>query len=254
MKTEEVQITLVSENGEPRVSSRLIADRLDIEHESVMRHLTGYQKDFEMFGGVRFQIGTFETAGGPQQTRWAMLNENQAYLLLTYARNTPRARALKINLISAFQTARVPLVPQVLTRSDLARMILEAESELETERAKNATLEPKAEAFEELISSTGLMSVAQAAKILGTGEVRLFAILRARGVLMSREVSGNQNHNLPYQAHIEAGRFEVKVSPFKVPTGEVRSNNVTYVTGKGLDFIRRLLHQAKPLVLEAASA
>lgn len=260
MNQDDFQITLVSENGEPRVSSRLIADRLEVEHKNVLELISRYQTDFERFGRVAFQTETLITKGGDQKTRNAMLNEDQAYLFLTYARNTQPAREFKIGLVAAFRLARQSQ-PRELTRLEIIEIAglaererIAAQAALEAERAYTATLEPKAEAFEELIASTGLMSVAQAAKILGTGEVRLFAILRARGVLMSREVSGNQNHNLPYQAHLEAGRFEVKISPFKVPTGEVRSSNVTYITGKGLEFIRVLLRQAKPLELSAASA
>ena len=143
--------------------------------------------------------------------------------------------------------------PQSITRADLARMILESEAELEQTKIQleqvnvlNATLEPKAEAFDEIISSTGTMSVAQAAKLLGTGEVRLFAILRSRGVLMSREVSGEANHNVPYQRHLDAGQFEIKVRTTTLSSGRQILTSTTYVTGSGLEYIRKLLKIARP--------
>lgn len=144
--------------------------------------------------------------------------------------------------------------PRPLTRADLARMVLEQESELEHARTLNASLEPKAEAFDEIISSTGLMSVAQAAKLLGIGEVRLFAILRARGVLMSREVSGEANHNVPYQRHLDAHQFEIKVRTTTLASGRQILTSTTYVTGSGLEYIRKLLKTAQPqLGLEVQS-
>lgn len=39
--------------------------------------------------------------------RFALLNEDQAYLLLTYSRNTARVRVLKVRLVKAFREARL---------------------------------------------------------------------------------------------------------------------------------------------------
>ena len=39
--------------------------------------------------------------------KFALLNEDQAYLLLTYSRNTARVRELKVRLVKAFRDARI---------------------------------------------------------------------------------------------------------------------------------------------------
>ena len=39
--------------------------------------------------------------------KFALLNEDQAYLLLTYSRNTARVRELKVRLVKAFRDARL---------------------------------------------------------------------------------------------------------------------------------------------------
>ncbi len=49
-------------------------------------------------------IGEIKGRGQPE--RYALLNEDQAYLLLTYSRNIKRVRALKIRLVKAFRDAR----------------------------------------------------------------------------------------------------------------------------------------------------
>lgn len=90
---------------DPRVDSRTIAARLGIEHESVMRTLHKYPKDFRVFGILRFEIGEIKGAGQPE--KYALLNEDQAYLLLTYSRNTKRVRETKIALVQAFRKARL---------------------------------------------------------------------------------------------------------------------------------------------------
>ena len=88
---------------EPRIDSRLLAQSLGVQHESVAKTLNAYRADFETFGLFRFQIG--EVTGGRPE-RYAMLNEDQAYLLLTYSRNTARVRELKVKLVKAFGEAR----------------------------------------------------------------------------------------------------------------------------------------------------
>lgn len=57
---------------------------------------------------------------------------------------------------------------------------------------------------------------------------------------MDKKTSGKEKHNLPYQAHLDAGRFVVKARDVQVgPLEFVRTT--TYVTPRGLEFLRRLL-------------
>ena len=97
-------IPITDHRGEPRVDTRLLADRLELQHASVFKLVQGYESDFAEFGKVRFEIGP--TASGQQQ-RYALLNEDQSYLLLTFSRNTPTVRELKVALVKAFRAARV---------------------------------------------------------------------------------------------------------------------------------------------------
>ncbi|TKD47331.1 Rha family transcriptional regulator [Azotobacter chroococcum] len=97
-------ITLVQSNGEARVDSRLLAKQLGNQHESTMKTLKAYEADFREFGILRFEIGEIKGRGQPEQ--YALLNEDQCYLLLTYSRNTAKVRALKVNLVKAFREAR----------------------------------------------------------------------------------------------------------------------------------------------------
>lgn len=103
----ECAITLTPFKGEARADSRLLAQQLDNQHENTFDLIKRYEADFLELGVLRFQTGKppAGTKGGrPEQ--YALLNEDQSYLLLTYCRNTPRVRALKLNLIKAFRTAR----------------------------------------------------------------------------------------------------------------------------------------------------
>jgi len=89
---------------EPRVDSRLIADHLGIKHRSIYALLLRYESDFKELGIMRFQIALLNTPGQPE--RYATLNEDQCYLLLTYSRNTAKVRRLKLYLVQTFREAR----------------------------------------------------------------------------------------------------------------------------------------------------
>ena len=71
---------------------------------SIQKLLTSYTADFQAHGILRFEIG--EISGRGQPEKFARLNEDQSYLLLTYMRNTPRIRAMKGALVKAFSEAR----------------------------------------------------------------------------------------------------------------------------------------------------
>ena len=97
-------LALVPTKTEPRVDSRLLAQHLGNKHHSVFLLLKNYRADFEQFGILRFQ--TEVIAGRGQPEKFALLNEEQAHLLLTYSRNTAKVRALKVQLVQAFAQAR----------------------------------------------------------------------------------------------------------------------------------------------------
>jgi len=87
------------------VDSRLIAERLGIEHESVLRTLDTYQSQIEQaFGILRFEIGKIDGRGRP--ARYVFLNEEQASFLMTISRNTPEVIQCKIDLVKAFSKAK----------------------------------------------------------------------------------------------------------------------------------------------------
>ncbi|TCT09476.1 Rha family transcriptional regulator [Paralcaligenes ureilyticus] len=99
-------ITLAG-NSEPRVDSRLIAQHLGLQHKSVFNLVRDYAADFREFDQLRFEnsLGKRQQGGGNPE-RYALLTEDQAYLLLSYSRNTKRVRELKVNLVKAFREAR----------------------------------------------------------------------------------------------------------------------------------------------------
>ncbi len=93
--------------GEPRADTRMLAAQLGIQRASAFKLVNDYQSDFEQLGKVRFEIGPSEGSKTGHQEKFALLNEDQSYLLLTFSRNTAKVRQLKVNLVKAFKLARV---------------------------------------------------------------------------------------------------------------------------------------------------
>lgn len=96
-------LALTTTTTETRVSSQSIATHLGIKHQSFFELLKKYRTDFEELGLLRFQTGK---AMGGRPEKFAMLNEEQSTLALSYSKNTPRVRHLKIKLAKAFVAAR----------------------------------------------------------------------------------------------------------------------------------------------------
>ncbi|WP_095149074.1 Rha family transcriptional regulator [Pseudomonas sp. Irchel s3a18] len=102
-----VTVPLAQYKGEARADSRVLAAQLGNQHENTYDLIKRYEADFRQLGVLRFETGK-PSAGlqGGRPEAYALLNEDQSYLLLTYSRNTPKVRALKISLVKAFCETR----------------------------------------------------------------------------------------------------------------------------------------------------
>ena len=93
--------------------------------------------------------------------------------------------------------------------------------------------ESKVKFADHVSDSTNLIDVKKMAKLcadhgIRIGRNRLFAWMRARGILMGG--------NIPYQEYIENGYFRVKESVYE-SNGQTRTYQQTFVTGKGQQYI-----------------
>ena len=100
-----IPLTRVGE--EPRVDSRQLAEQLGNQHKNSMALIERYSEKFKEFGLLAFETEA-RLAGqhGGGNVRFALLNEDQAFFLLSLSRNTDRVVELKASLIMAFREAR----------------------------------------------------------------------------------------------------------------------------------------------------
>jgi len=124
------------------------------------------------------------------------------------------------------------------------KRLFRPQSHLETAKQLVASLEhaerlqiqlteqaPKVEAFEDLMSVEGSISMLAASKLLGIGRTTLFKRLKQMGILMK--------NRLPYQEY--AHHFEVRAGSWQDPDGEGHACETTRVTLPGLDYLRKRL-------------
>lgn len=87
------------------VDSRVIAERLGIQHDNFLQTLEAHRASIEAaFGIILFETGKIEGRGRP--SKYTLLTEEQATALMTLSRNTPQVVELKIALVQAFSEAR----------------------------------------------------------------------------------------------------------------------------------------------------
>jgi anti-repressor protein len=110
----------------------------------------------------------------------------------------------------------------------LALAVLEANRMIQEKDAKIAELEPLAMVADRISGAMGMRTFSEVGKVNGIGPHRIFELLEERGIIFK--------HNgrwLPYQNHIEAGRFVVRETTYRGTSGADHLVMQTYVTPKG---------------------
>lgn len=239
-------IVTLNDTGCPVTTSLAIAEGVGNPHSSVIKLIRQNTSDLEEFGplGFEIQVGN-RPQGGGAKTEYAILNEQQSTLLLTYMRNNDVVREFKKRLVKAFfelaQQRQAPAVEN-LSRLEILQLAMQSEEERLRLEQEKRLLEHQLEEEAPLVAfakqveiAQDAISVAQAAKILGTGQRRLFAFLRQIGWVSRR--------NEPYQTKIEAGYLDVKLGSWEHPNHGLQQSVTALVTGKGLAKLQKLWSQ-----------
>lgn len=95
-------------DGQVLTTSETIAAGVGIKHHAIKQLLRTYQADFETFGILAFEMPKLNEGRGRPET-FALLNEQQATLLVTYCKNTATVRKFKVALVKAFYEMRMQL-------------------------------------------------------------------------------------------------------------------------------------------------
>lgn len=96
--------------------------------------------------------------------------------------------------------------------------------------------QPALEFTKAVTESINAITVQDFAKLMGTGQNKLFSLLRTQGFLMA----GGPNNNKPYQRFIDQELFELKEGIWrKDRIGEATTYFKTLITGKGQQYFQK---------------
>lgn len=104
-----MDIIRVSDHGSDVfvVDSRLLAERLGIQHESFVRTIENYKTQAEQaFGVFRFETGKPTGSQGGRPVRYYLLTEDQATFIMSLSRNTTEVVQCKLDLVKSFSKAK----------------------------------------------------------------------------------------------------------------------------------------------------
>lgn len=227
-------IITVAVDGVLVTGSDVIAEQVENQHKNVLELIRRNLGDLEEFGRVAFETRKLENVDFSRPTRVALLNEQQATLLMTYLRNSEIVRAFKKRLVKEFYRMRQELEagkpafePSSLSRMDILRLAMDSEEERQRLATKVEEDAPKVEFHDAVAKLDGTMSVAEAAQSLGTGRNTLFRFLKQEGWVIAHE------RNRPYQHVIKAGLMDLKLAEITRPNGTIKEVITPLITAKG---------------------
>jgi len=135
------------------------------------------------------------------------------------------------------------VTPTELSRMDILKLAMESEQRAIDAESKLELAAPKIAFADAVRTSINSVTVQDFAKAIGTGQNKLYSLLRENGYLME----GSRNNNKPYQRFVDQGLFKVQEGIWRNPQGETQTYFKTLITAKGQQYF-----QAKFFTKEAA--
>jgi phage regulator Rha-like protein len=162
------------------VSSLTIAEGSGVKHKNVVELIRANNVDLREFGPLAFQTrkgAPLPQGGFAKSTEVAMLNEQQATLIMTYQRNTDQVRQFKLTLVKAFfemaKQLQTPTAPAELSRMEILQLAMKAEQENLALNAELEIVRPKADYVERFVADNDYHLFRTVASDLMVGDMDL---------------------------------------------------------------------------------
>lgn len=245
-------IILSTQNGEPVVSSREVAERFNKNHKDVLRAIENLAAQNCATKSMFYET-TFENRG--KQYPMYLMNRD-GFSLLTFGFTGDEALEWKLRYIAAFNAMEKQLAqrPQLSRAELMAQALIAAHDELEHKDRQIAELTPKGIFADAVNASKKSILVGELAKLLcqnsvQIGQNRLFVWMREHGYLI-RDPK-RSDYNMPTQRAVEHGLFEIKETTVVHSDGHTSINKTPKVTGKGQIYFVNLFLKDKAKQLDA---
>ncbi len=209
-----------------------------VRNTSKMLKLAENEEKIKAILGIPIKNTPNGHGGLRQNTEMWFLTEDGLYEVCMQSRK-PIAKQMKMEIKKYLKSIR--LTGAAIPTGNEEKMVSYYFSSLSQETqgvivneliAKNKELQ---QFYDDLMNTEGLMSVNTCAKELRIGEYTLFAYLRRKKIFFYDK----DMVNIPYERFRKEGKFAVKETPCH--DGKIRAT--TYVTKKGLEYIRKLLRK-----------
>ena len=189
----DADLVLSTTTAEARIDSRLLALQLNNQHRHVMSLLEKYADTFKKHGHMSFKNADGERRqGGGKTERYALLNEDQAYFLLSLSRNNEIVVALKSKLITAFSEVRRA---NDMRQREYLPIYRHLKDLIHTKAAGSANEHHVHINFAKLLNKTVGLEAGQRA----SASVPQQALLIVAQMLAARAMQGAQDHHDGYQ-------------------------------------------------------
>ncbi len=203
---------------EPTMGTREIADLIHKQHANIKISAERLAEK-----GVIGTLAPQEFIHNGNAYEEYRLNKRDSLILV--AQNCPEFTAAIVDRWQALESMQKPALPS--TYLDALKELVATVEAKQLLEAENGVLRPKALIVDRINDAEGLHTMAEAAKILGTGRTRLFQFLCHEHIF--------DCHNMPLQQYIP-NRFVVKERPYM--RGDERSVYAqVYVTGRGITWL-----------------
>ena len=213
-------------NNQLTMSSREIANLVESRHGDVCRSIDRLMQA----GAISGYTPTPYTHEQNQQTYFEyFISKRDSFVIV--AQLSPAFTARLVDRWLELESQQKPAIPQTYAEALLEAGRLALENERQAEQLAIAA--PKVEFFDKFVSaSTGSMGFREVAKLLKIKEPE-FRLFLSEAKIMYRLGS----NYVPYQHHIEAGRFEIKAG---VSDSDHAYKQAKF-TAKGIEWIASLI-------------
>ena len=223
-------------NGEPWFCLKDAAEVLGIKD-----HGKFLKSDFCDSKGVA--LNATPSPGGNQSMHF--ISEPNLYALIMRSRKKEAVAFQRwithevipsIRKTGTYSVNEAPVLPKDY-KTALVALLAEVEK-VEEQKGIILELTPKAQFHDRVTEAGGCHTFMEAAKILGTGQNRLYRFCYEENILIKKS-------RLPFQRFKDAGYFQVTECPYLDSSGDEQLGYKTLITGRGLTFLQRHWDKAK---------
>lgn len=211
-----------------KMSSREIAEVTGTRHDNVWRTIESLHAK-GLIGLPQFEEVP-NPGPGPLAIKQYLVCKRDSFVIV--ARLSPEFTAALVDRWQELEAAQQPALPNFTNPAESARAWAEQFERRQVAEHALAIATPKADFVDRYVDGTGLKGFRQVAKLLKANEREFRDFLKDRHIMYV--LNGNWT---AYQAHIDAGRFEVK-------TGTAKHSDHAFVdakfTAKGVAWVAEL--------------